>query len=318
MTKPITISICTYNGEKYLDDVIESIIKQDNYDKYVDKLQIVDNASSDNTKDIILKYQKKYPNIEYIYEEKPGLSYARRHGAVVDSEWIAYLDDDNILMKGWVIEAVKFITNNPKIGAFNGASIATIRHEISEEETIILKAIYDYLACTHCCIEDYKMKLASAIKGPFGAGIVLKTKPLKEFLSEGWTKNIGRKGSDLGSGEDGEIVNAIIERGFLYGYNDKMALLHIIPKSRLQESYILKLIHGLNKGYYVYLSRKKNYVYYRSKTFLKSIVIILVYPLKKKFLANDQISRLRMKLDFDSRKRMIEFILKDLFVIREK
>lgn len=317
MSKPITVVICTYNGENYLTEVIKSILDQEGFDDYVEKLLIVDNASSDNTKSIILTHQKIQPKIEYIYEEKPGLSHARKHGALVDSDWVAYLDDDNILMEGWIVEAIKFISQNPKIGAFNGASIATLKYNASNEEIVMLKAIYKNLACTHYCVEDYKMNLEPAMRGPFGAGMILKVEPLKLFLNEGWTNNVGRKGNELGSGEDGEIVNAILEKGFAHGFNNKMALLHIIPKSRLQKSYVQKLMTGLNQGYYVYISGKKYYIYYRMKTFLKSIFIVMSYPFRVAFSTNE-ISKLKLKFDFESRIRIIKWTLKDGFILKRK
>ncbi|WP_312654559.1 glycosyltransferase [Proteiniclasticum sp.] len=315
MQKKLTLVICTYNGEKYLDEVIESIIFQKGFEDHVEKLKIVDNASSDNTKNIICKYQSINPRIEYIYEGNPGLSHARKHGALVDTEWIAYLDDDNILLPEWINEALSFISNNPKVGVFNGASIATIRDEITKKEVVMLNAIYQDLACTHVRMEDYDLNLLPAIKGPFGAGMVLRAKPLKKFLDNGWTSNIGRQGKALGSGEDGEIANYVLEEGFDYGYNNQMALLHIIPKVRLQPIYVEKLMKGLNEGYYNYISGKKNFIFYRFKTFIKSVYVLLSNPIRL-VLTSDEIKKLKYKLEIDSRKRISKMIINDLFVIK--
>jgi glycosyltransferase involved in cell wall biosynthesis len=315
MPKLITVVICTYNGEKYLKEVIESILIQDGFDEYVEKVVIVDNASNDNTKKIILDYQKNYSKVEYIYEEKPGLSHARKHGAVVDSKWVVYLDDDNILLQGWVMEAVKFITQHPKVGVFNGVSIAIVRHSASEEEINMLKAIYKNLACTHCCIEDYNRGVQTAINGPFGAGMFLLTKPLQEFLNEGWTKNIGRKGKELSSGEDGEIADAVLGKGYVYAFNNNMALYHVMPRQRLQMAYAQKLMEGLNIGYYVYISEKKNYIYFRVRTFLKSILVIIGHPVKLIFTV-DPVLRIKAKLDYESRLRMIKLVLRDFFILK--
>ena len=316
MSKPITLVVCTYNGEKYLPEVIESILNQDGFEENVEELVIVDNASSDNTKSIIMSYQNSHSNVRYIYEPIPGLSYARKHGAMVNSEWVAYLDDDNIIMQGWIKEAIKFITENPKIGVFNGASIAIIRHNASKEENVMLKAIYPYLACTHYSIEDYNRNVESGIKTPFGAGMVLRTNPLSKFLHEGWTQNVGRKGKELGSGEDGEIASAVLDHGYEYGYNYKMVLHHVIPDTRLQKKYVKKLLIGLNIGYYIYISGKKNYVYYRIKSFLKSLIIIISYPFRL-VLCCDPVIKLKLRIEFNSRIRIIGFILRDIFFLKK-
>lgn len=317
MSKLITVVVCTYNGQRYIAEVIDSILSQDGFKEFIEKVIIVDNASSDNTKNIILSYQLHHPRIEYIFEGKAGLTHARKHGATAESEWVAYLDDDNILMDGWLREAVAFISEHPEIGAFNGASVAETRHQLSEEELIILRAVYPNLACTHYCIEEYKKGTEPAMKGPFGAGMVLRSKPLKEFLDAGWTSNTGRKGNDLGAGEDGEIVNAILEKGYAHGFNNKMAFLHIIPESRLQMTYVHKLMTGLTKGYYIYISVKRYYIYYRLKTFLKSVYVVASYPLKS-MAETDQVAKLKGKFDFDARKGIIKLTLRDLFVLKRE
>lgn len=315
MTKLMSITICTYNGQAYLSEVIESILAQECFDEIIDKLIIVDNASTDNTKNIILHYQSLEPLIEYIYESTPGLSHARKHGALVNSDWVAYLDDDNLVMPGWIKEAKKYIEENPNIGVFNGVSIPMIRHNATEEEITMLKAIYPSLACTHYNIEQYKANVKSELKGPFGAGMILRTKQLKEFLDAGWTHNEGRKGEKLGSGEDGEIASSVIEKGFSYGFNKKMALWHIIPAKRLEKNYVKRLLIGLDIGYYNYISNKNNYIYYRMRTFLKSLFIIVVFPLQI-ILSQNPVKKIKLRNSVAARIRLTGFILRDIFIFR--
>ncbi|HBD8864526.1 TPA: glycosyltransferase, partial [Campylobacter jejuni] len=57
-----------YNVEKYLDDFFKSIINQKLDFKSNIHLICVDDGSTDNSANIIKKYQKKYPkNIIYLY-----------------------------------------------------------------------------------------------------------------------------------------------------------------------------------------------------------------------------------------------------------
>lgn len=67
----IMVSICcmTYNQEKYIEDTLKGIVSQKTSFKY--EAVIHDDASTDNTKKIIEKYEKKYPNlIKTIYEKE--------------------------------------------------------------------------------------------------------------------------------------------------------------------------------------------------------------------------------------------------------
>jgi glycosyltransferase involved in cell wall biosynthesis len=54
----VAILLATYNGEKYLEDQLVSILKQDYFDW---ELYISDDCSTDKTKDIIDKYCSEYP-----------------------------------------------------------------------------------------------------------------------------------------------------------------------------------------------------------------------------------------------------------------
>ena len=64
MNTKISILLATYNGEKYINEQIDSIINQSNQDW---KLIIHDDNSTDNTVNIIRKYTKRYPFIFYLW-----------------------------------------------------------------------------------------------------------------------------------------------------------------------------------------------------------------------------------------------------------
>lgn len=68
MTK-IAVLCATFNGEKYLDDQIQSILEQKEVE--ID-LIISDDASTDTTPQIIRKYHTQYPNIIICNERRVG------------------------------------------------------------------------------------------------------------------------------------------------------------------------------------------------------------------------------------------------------
>ena len=62
----ILLSICipTYNREKCLQQCLDSIVNQKAFNANIE-IVISDNASSDNTDELVKKYQEKYTNISY-------------------------------------------------------------------------------------------------------------------------------------------------------------------------------------------------------------------------------------------------------------
>jgi glycosyltransferase involved in cell wall biosynthesis len=59
----LSIAIPTYNGAKYIREALDSIIAQlDDIDEEPE-IVISDNASTDETLEVIREYQKKYPSL---------------------------------------------------------------------------------------------------------------------------------------------------------------------------------------------------------------------------------------------------------------
>ncbi len=92
-----SVIMAIYNTENYLKESIESIIKQNIDFKENIELILVDDGSTDNSKEICLEYQKKFPNnITYIYQEHEGQAKARNRGLKIASgKYINFFDSDD-------------------------------------------------------------------------------------------------------------------------------------------------------------------------------------------------------------------------------
>ena len=61
----LTVIIPTYNEEKYIEQCIDSLLKQD-YPATSTEILIVDGRSSDRTREIVKSYSEKYPFIKLL------------------------------------------------------------------------------------------------------------------------------------------------------------------------------------------------------------------------------------------------------------
>lgn len=93
-TVEITIVIPNYNNSKYLNRAVESAINQ-TYP--IREIIIVDDASTDNSRDVIEKICSEYQNVNYIFlDSNAGVSNARNVGlAATCTEYITFLDADD-------------------------------------------------------------------------------------------------------------------------------------------------------------------------------------------------------------------------------
>lgn len=107
----VSVLMSTYNGEKYLQEQIDSILDQKNVDV---NLIIRDDGSSDNTKDIVKRYVKKYDSISF-YEGKNlgvGKSFYKLLCDAPESDYYAFSDQDDIWLPDKLSRAISFIKDN--------------------------------------------------------------------------------------------------------------------------------------------------------------------------------------------------------------
>ena len=90
----VTIAIPTCNRGEILQQVCEALLHQSvSTEKF--SLLIIDNNSTDDTQERMIKMAKQFPHFSYHIEKKKGLSHARNAAwQHCETPWIAYLDDD--------------------------------------------------------------------------------------------------------------------------------------------------------------------------------------------------------------------------------
>jgi len=105
----VSIIICVYNGEKYIESSIKSALIQ-TYPNI--EIIVVDDGSTDMTGKIV----KRYPELKYIYQENKGVSEARNTGLEYSKgEYIAWLDADDLYLPDKVKEQVDFLQQHKDI-----------------------------------------------------------------------------------------------------------------------------------------------------------------------------------------------------------
>ncbi|MBZ7950199.1 CDP-glycerol glycerophosphotransferase family protein [Campylobacter molothri] len=135
-----------YNVEKYLDDFFKSIINQRLDFKNNILIICVNDGSTDNSPDIIKKYQKKYPkNIIYLSKKNGGQASARNAGLkyIIDNNlkvsWITFTDPDDFLDRDYFYKVDYFLHKNQKEDI---AMVATNIIFYREKRKILYKDIH--------------------------------------------------------------------------------------------------------------------------------------------------------------------------------
>jgi glycosyltransferase involved in cell wall biosynthesis len=91
----LSVALCTYNGEKYLESQLQSLVDQT---RRPDETVIVDDNSSDRTYQILKSFARNAPFEVRLYQNVPNLGVSRNFDRAINlcaGDWIALADQDD-------------------------------------------------------------------------------------------------------------------------------------------------------------------------------------------------------------------------------
>ncbi|MFA6307621.1 MAG: glycosyltransferase family 2 protein [Patescibacteria group bacterium] len=112
----VTISLLTWNGQKYLPWLLKSLSEQ----SFVDwELLVLDNASTDNSVEVVREY---YPKARII-GQKQNIGFAKGHNLLINwsnSDYVFVLNQDVILETNYLRELVDFLEDHKNAASCAG------------------------------------------------------------------------------------------------------------------------------------------------------------------------------------------------------
>lgn len=107
----VSVIIPTYNRADLVVQAVESVVNQ-TYKKI--EIVVVDDGSTDNTCEVVKKYQDK---IKYIYQERSERSKARNRGfGCSRGDYVAFLDSDDLWLPTKIEKQVQVLNEEPRVG----------------------------------------------------------------------------------------------------------------------------------------------------------------------------------------------------------
>ena len=114
----ISVIIPCYNYSNYITEAVESL-KKSTYNKW--QCVIINDGSTDNSEDVILKLIKGDDRFIYIKQRNKGLSAARNIGIrAVDTEYIMCLDPDDKISPTYIENGVKYLSEHEDCTLYYG------------------------------------------------------------------------------------------------------------------------------------------------------------------------------------------------------
>ena len=108
----LSIIIPAYNAEKYINECIDSILKNSQKSLNQTEIIIINDGSTDHTLEKLEKY-KEYKNIHIYTTKNQGVSAARNYGIkLAKGNWITFIDADDKITEGFIDEHIIKLKDN--------------------------------------------------------------------------------------------------------------------------------------------------------------------------------------------------------------
>lgn len=239
----ISIVICTFNDPiDIVHSCIYSLLDQD-----VDEIVIVDSSTIDNIKNYVenmcnvLKEDNDgkidKPNIRYIRAfPKTCLSEARNIGISESvGNIIAFTDTDCIIHKNWA-KNIYDSFKDKNIAVVGGKVLAIwLSKKKMFSRSTIAQGFYSLFDMGE------QLKPVDQI---FGCNFAINKSLLtREFGSQLFSTDLGRRGKELISGEESKLCKDVIDKNLNIIYNPNVVVWHQIPKKRTTFGWMWKRMY---------------------------------------------------------------------------
>jgi glycosyltransferase involved in cell wall biosynthesis len=154
----LSFVVPAYNEEAYLPACLESILAQTQGLSDAVEIIVVNNASTDRTREVALKFI----GVRVVDETRKGLTFARQAGfAASTGELIANVDSDSRLTPGWVERVLAEFARDPKLVSLSGPFIY---YDLSPKQRATVQIFYSAAFLVYA-INRYVLRAGSMVQG---------------------------------------------------------------------------------------------------------------------------------------------------------
>ena len=235
----LSLIIATYNRAEQLMITLRSVAAQSKTSAQWECI-VVDNNSTDNTKERVEEFIAEHPrlNIIYHFESKQGLSHARNAGiARAKGDIIAFIDDDERIVPDFISAYIKLFDNYPAAMAAGGKIIA----EYPTGQPRWMSYYTERPIANPMDFGDYVRPFPKG-RIPGGGNMAMRREVFDKIGV--FNTSLGRTGKSLIGGEESDLFERVAKAGMECYYVPRAVMYHIIPAEKLTDAYFERLCYN--------------------------------------------------------------------------
>lgn len=252
----ITIILCTYNRCRSLAKALESVAASKCSDSTKWEALVVDNNSTDQTRNVVDEYSCRCPGrFRYLFEPQQGKSNALNAG-IRDArgEILAFMDDDVTVEPTWLHNLTAAL-NDAKWAGAGGRTLPA--HPVSPPPWVALYGPYEMGGIVGALF-DLGDNPGELTRPPFGTNMAFRKAMFEKY--GGFRTDLGPS-SVPGTprpNEDTELGRRLMAAGERLRYEPSAVVYHPVPEDRLRKDYILTWHYDLGRAEIREISRRRD------------------------------------------------------------
>lgn len=229
----ISIVIATYNRAALLRDCLEQLARQ--RFEPGDEVLVVDNASTDDTPQVIQRAAERFPvTLRAVRERTPGKTPALNAGiAAARGDVLGLTDDDVLVSEDW-LEQIRRIFSDPTLALVGGRVDPWWEQPPPTWLAFDPGRKYGRMS-SPLALLHYGEAQPLGGRTAVGANMAVRREVLDAV--GGFSAHLGRRRGTLLCGEDHEFCQRVVRTGYRCEYRPDLRVRHWVPASRLTLSY---------------------------------------------------------------------------------
>jgi len=238
----VTVILCTYNRCEELSDALRSIAQSEVSTSVEWDVLVVDNNSTDHTREVVQEFCREYPGrFKYLFELRQGKTYALNTGIrAAQGDFLVFTDDDVVVEPNWLQSMTTTLDRNGFAGV--GGRILPKWNQppptwLPLEDRNLLAALVSF---------DFGTEAKPLLTPPFGANMGFRKRVFEEY--GGFRTDLGPCGRRGNLNDDTEFGRRVLNGGETIMYEPAATVHHLVPQNRLKKDYFLEWCYAKGRS----------------------------------------------------------------------